>query len=300
MQICLPASDQPNVIEASQRLEEILMKREQAIDTDAMATSNTDSGTGEVSPCLVLDILANRGVLSDTMTGSNSAASLTETTFQLRKYQMDLAEAAIRGENAVICAPTGSGKTYVAAEIIKRHFAIGNGRGKKPKVAFLVPTTQLVDQQFDVVKAYLGQTQKDVRIKRMKGGSTSSTTEPKAEGAALNDVIVTTPQVLLNIFKDATTTTPISLFSFTLVVLDECHHTDNEHPYNEVMNQYLDVSMLLWLGIGTGRLIVNCFRSDMENRPTCQTFRRSFASRLRWELEKPMTTQKRFNTWCTC
>ena len=37
----------------------------------------------------------------------------------LRKYQMELAEKALQGENCVIVSPTGSGKTIVAIKIIQ-------------------------------------------------------------------------------------------------------------------------------------------------------------------------------------
>lgn len=40
---------------------------------------------------------------------------------ELREYQKELAEAALRGVNSIICAPTGCGKTFVAVHIILTH-----------------------------------------------------------------------------------------------------------------------------------------------------------------------------------
>jgi superfamily II DNA or RNA helicase len=42
-----------------------------------------------------------------------------EKKFEIRGYQEELVEGATQASNAVIVAPTGSGKTLVAAEIIK-------------------------------------------------------------------------------------------------------------------------------------------------------------------------------------
>ena len=41
----------------------------------------------------------------------------------LREYQKELAQAALQGKNSIICAPTNSGKTYVAVHIAKEHLS---------------------------------------------------------------------------------------------------------------------------------------------------------------------------------
>lgn len=47
----------------------------------------------------------------------------------LRKYQQELAELALKGENNIILAGTNAGKTYVAFHIIENHL-IKNPEGK--------------------------------------------------------------------------------------------------------------------------------------------------------------------------
>jgi superfamily II DNA or RNA helicase len=79
--------------------------------------------------------------------------------------------------------PTGSGKTIVAAELVKRHL------DKHPALAslFLVPTQDLVEQQAQVV---ISQWCTDTRVFQFSGGLA----DPEKERATGRVCVVSTPK----------------------------------------------------------------------------------------------------------
>ncbi|ESO82722.1 hypothetical protein LOTGIDRAFT_211354 [Lottia gigantea] len=153
---------------------------------------------------------------------------------KLRPYQNKLCENALNGENVIICAPTGSGKTFVATKIIMEHF---NSRARRGicKVAFLVNQVALAEQQSRVLKEYLNQ-----RIEIMTGDTQSTDRVTLAKLLPITDIIVMTAQI----FVDAITEKEIEdVTLFSLIIFDECHHTKARHPYNQLMNRYIDLKL---------------------------------------------------------
>ena len=55
-----------------------------------------------------------------------------------------------------------------------------------------------------------------------------------------NDVIVLTAQILVDALKSKR----VKITDFSLLIFDECHHTNKEHPYNEIMLTYLGIKFL--------------------------------------------------------
>ncbi|KAL4232265.1 Caspase recruitment domain [Mactra antiquata] len=149
------------------------------------------------------------------------------STYQLRSYQTELAENAINGKNTIICSETGTGKTWVALEIIKRHLEMAR---KGSKVAFMARTGLLVKQQADRLVKHLPM----YKTKLITGEDEDS--KQLNMYMDMNDILCFTPQILVN---NLDVSTVKSLSEYSLLILDECHHTKGDEPYNRLMRKYL-------------------------------------------------------------
>uniref|UniRef100_A0A915ESB8 RNA helicase n=1 Tax=Ditylenchus dipsaci TaxID=166011 RepID=A0A915ESB8_9BILA len=162
-----------------------------------------------------------------------------EKPLNLRNYQEELVKEACQGHNTVICAPTGSGKTVAGAYIARHHFYKAVKDKSYAKICFFVPTAALVEQQEALLSKYLGHFSKVCGI----SGQTSFGT-PNRQTIESKDVVVVTPQIILNMLnerpreEDDPTYRPFLLTTFTLLIFDEAHHANEQHPYNQIMEIY--------------------------------------------------------------
>ena len=53
-------------------------------------------------------------------------------------------------------------------------------------------------------------------------------------------IVVVTPAIVNNALAEGKIQ---GLDAFTLMVFDECHHTDGEHAYNKIMSKYVDAKL---------------------------------------------------------
>ena len=141
--------------------------------------------------------------------------------------------------------------------IIKRHIEF---RSDLPfKVVFLACDKILVNQQVEVLRYYLPL---NTRIKSMSGNDTKEC--PFSKLFVKNDILVVTHQILLNSLQDKS----ITINQVSLLLFDECHHTDKAHVYMKIMTRYLTiklrpgntekklpqiVGLTASIGVGTGR-----------------------------------------------
>ena len=78
--------------------------------------------------------VATTPTMEDITSSEPKPISLLPPSEGIRAYQRELAQPGLDGENYIICAPTGSGKTLVAANIISEHLKKGQEIGEERKV----------------------------------------------------------------------------------------------------------------------------------------------------------------------
>nr|AHB62710.1 interferon-induced helicase C domain-containing protein 1 [Oryctolagus cuniculus algirus] len=212
-------------------------------DSSVVSESDTSLAEGSVS-CLDESLGHNSNMGSDSGTmGSDSdedSAAVRrspEPELQLRSYQMEVAQPALEGKNIIICLPTGSGKTRVAVFIAKDHLDKKKKESNPGKVIVLVNKVPLVEQLFR--KEFKPFLKKWYRVIGLSGDTQLKISFP--EVVKSHDVIISTAQILENSLlnfengEDA----GVQLSDFSLLIIDECHHTNKEAVYNNIMRRYL-------------------------------------------------------------
>ncbi|KAI3913389.1 hypothetical protein MKW98_003868 [Papaver atlanticum] len=145
----------------------------------------------------------------------------------IRSYQRKVFEVAVR-RNTIAVLDTGSGKTMIAVMLIQ-HIGLNKEDGKL--MIFLAPTVHLVTQQAEVLRINT-----DFKVEEYYGakGVDVWTAEHWENERKKNDVMVMTPQILLDAMRKAF----LSLDNVCLLVFDECHRTTGNHAYAKIMKEF--------------------------------------------------------------
>ncbi|BES81609.1 DEAD/DEAH box helicase [Pyrodictium abyssi] len=135
-----------------------------------------------------------------------------------RDYQREAAEWALREGAAVVCMPTGTGKTLVAVLWIEELLRSGRAR----RVLVLEPTRFLVEQS--------------ARFLQSQGLDAAPVHGSLSRGERSRGwrsrVVVATPEIVVAEWREFLSQ------GFDAVVVDECHHTTGQDAYMKVMKGY--------------------------------------------------------------
>lgn len=184
-----------------------------------------------------MDCSTSDGGEGGAVAGAAAVGGPEEGGIVLRDYQMEVARPALEGKNIIICLPTGTGKTRVAVYITKEHLDSRRRMNQPGKVVVLVNKVPLVEQHYSTEFGPFLRHQ--YKVERVSGDSQLKISFP--EVVSKNDIIICTAQILENSFANVKKADEdgISLSDITLMVIDECHHTQKGGVYNHIMTRYL-------------------------------------------------------------
>uniref|UniRef100_A0A8D3DYG2 RNA helicase n=1 Tax=Scophthalmus maximus TaxID=52904 RepID=A0A8D3DYG2_SCOMX len=195
--------------------------------------TETVSQISSKSFCLCKPLLC----ITDGTAPAAAAGGPENTDIGLRDYQMDVARPALEGKNIIICLPTGSGKTRVAVYITRKHLDGRRAEGQPGKVVVLVNKIPLVEQHYSA--EFLPFLKHSYKVERVSGDCQLKISF--TEIVKKNDVIICTAQILENFLERSNKGEDegVNLSDLTLIVIDECHHTQKGDVYNHIMMRYL-------------------------------------------------------------
>lgn len=151
---------------------------------------------------------------------------------ELHDYQWEVIGPALEGKNIIIWLPTGTGKTRAALYVAMRHLEMKSNA----KVAVIVNKVHLVHQHYS--KEFQPYLKNRFKITPISGDS-----EEKSFFAHFvkeSDIVICTAQILHNALKSDSEEKHVELTDFTLLIIDECHHTHKDAVYNKLMEVYLE------------------------------------------------------------
>ncbi|MCL4398654.1 MAG: DEAD/DEAH box helicase family protein [Candidatus Parvarchaeota archaeon] len=142
-----------------------------------------------------------------------------------REYQSKIFETAKTG-NTLVVLPTGLGKTIISAMLVDYRLE----KYPSSKILFLAPTKPLANQHYKTFSSLLA-----VKL-GVASGSVSSTERGKIYGEA--QLIFATPQTIENDMNKKT----IDFSDFSLLIVDEAHHTIGNYSYVKIAKMYSEQS----------------------------------------------------------
>ncbi len=153
---------------------------------------------------------------------------IKKNKMESREYQESILSKA-RETNTLVCLPTGLGKTPVAVVLAADRLH----KYPNSKVLILAPTKPLVNQHY---KSFLGFMEMEEGELQVVTGETKPTDRYKLYQD--KRILFATPQTIRNDLE----TRKIDLKNFSLLVLDEVHHSVGEYAYPYVARKYLEQS----------------------------------------------------------
>ena len=154
-----------------------------------------------------------------------------------RLYQEKIFEKA-KNQNSIIYLETGRGKTFISIMLMADLLGIKllnqekQNISKNTKIIFLVCDTALIEQQKIAISSNLGIEVGTIQGKKNKKAKTELEIFRKLWESF--NIFIAIPTILYKLLSRGF----LKISEINLLIFDECHHTDQDHPYNKIMNEF--------------------------------------------------------------
>ena len=154
-----------------------------------------------------------------------------------RPYQQKIFEKA-KNKNSIIYLETGRGKTFISIMIMADLLSINlsslekQNINKNIKIIFLVCDTALIEQQKNAISSNLGLEVKAIQGKKNK--KEKNDLEMFRKTWDNYNIFIAIPTILYKLLSKGF----LKISEINMLIFDECHHTDSDHPYNKIMNEF--------------------------------------------------------------
>ena len=139
------------------------------------------------------------------------------TNLTPRTYQQTAVDWSRDRENAVVCLPTGSGKTLVGCQWACEQL----NETAAERILIVEPSRYLVEQTTEYFEK-----QTNIEVEQLYGAMPRANREYQWDTGT---AVVTTPQTAYN---------DIEWLDFDAAIIDECHHTTGQHAFANLMREY--------------------------------------------------------------
>ncbi len=148
--------------------------------------------------------------------------SIRKGKIEEREYQKNIFENA-KNSNTLVVLPTGLGKTVISVLVVDYRLS----KYKDSMALFLAPTKPLVSQHYKTFSALM-----DVKLGMTSGETKKADRQNVYETSRL---IFATPQTVENDIENGN----IDFSDFSLLIVDEAHHTVGNYAYVKIAKEYM-------------------------------------------------------------
>ena len=154
-----------------------------------------------------------------------------------RPYQQKIYSKA-KNQNSIIYLETGRGKTFISimlmADLLGIKLPVFEKQeiDKNKKIIFLVCDTALIEQQKNSISVNLNIEVGTIQGKKNKKAKSDLNTFRKMWESF--NVFVAIPTIIYKLLSKGF----LKISEINMIIFDECHHANADHPYNKIMNEF--------------------------------------------------------------